>query len=100
MRIWLDDLRPMPEGFTRWVKTPLAATKLIMTNKVEHISFDHDLGLPDPDNGYRVAAFIELQAYLGNVKRFTWAIHSANPVGRDNITAAMQSAERYWERQS
>ena len=98
MKIWLDDIRPIPEGYTHWVKTPNEAIELIMLNETEHISFDHDLGLPEPTNGATVARFIELEAYLGNIHRFTWEIHSANPVGRANIEAAMLSAERFWEK--
>ena len=100
MRIWLDDIRPMPEGFTHWCRTPIGAIDLILKGEVEHISFDHDLGFPEPYNGYKVASFIELQAYLGKIPRLTWDIHSANPVGRHSIESAMKNAERYWEKQS
>ena len=60
-----------------------------------HISFDHDLG----DNrlsGYDLAKWVERRAHLNQIKRITWDIHSANPVGRKNIEMAMSNADKYW----
>ena len=96
MTIWLDDVRPMPKEYTHWCKTPQQAIYLLYKGPVEHISFDHDLGLEEPQNGTMVAEFIEGRAYEGEMPRLTWEIHSANPVGRQNIEAAMLSAERFW----
>ena len=41
---------------------------------------------------------IEELAYAGEIHPMVWRVHSANPVGRKNLTAAMESAERYWGR--
>jgi len=98
IRIWLDDIRPMPDDFTHWCKTPQQAIHLLSKVDVDHISFDHDLGLTDMNNGDMVAKYIETRAFQGDLPRLTWAIHSANPVGRQNIEASMQSAERFWDR--
>lgn len=98
MRLWLDDLRPMPEGYDRHVKTAKEAIEALLVWTVTHISFDHDLGEPECGTGYDVASWIERQAFENtNVERVSWRIHSANPVGRRNIEAAMTSADRYWE---
>ena len=94
MRIWLDDIRPMPEDFDIHVTNGMEAMKHIAGGKVTHISFDHDLGLDM--SGYAVACCVEAAAYANRIPRITWAIHSANPVGRDNIKACMEKAERYW----
>jgi len=105
IRIWLDDIRPMPEGFTHWCKTAPEAVSLLSTMidwkviknaKVDHISFDHDLGQPEPYNGNYVARFIEQMAHDGELPRLTWEIHSGNPVGRSNIKATMESANLFW----
>lgn len=96
MRIWLDDKRPMPEGFDVWCKTADHASKLVSSGKVTHISFDHDLGSSD-NTGYAVALFVEILAYDGVIKPFTWEVHSANSVGGKRIKQAMESAERFWE---
>lgn len=113
MRIWLDDVRPMPEGFDVWCKNAFHCMALVATepNEIEHISFDHDLGFDETqtegynqnNNGYYLAQAIE--SWVANnmsqperfkIKPFTWDIHSANPVGRKNIEMAMKSTERFW----
>lgn len=88
----------MPSWFTHWCKTPKEAIELLNTGKVEEISFDHDLGLPEPENGHMVALYIENQAYFGKIPRLNWKIHSANPVGEQNIQIAMISASRFWSK--
>ena len=93
MKIWLDDMRHPPEGYVP-TKSVLWAARQIRMSRVEHISFDHDLGLPF--TGYTLACLIEKWAMLSLIPRMTWAIHSANPVGRGNIVRAMKSAERFW----
>ena len=94
VRLWLDDVRPMPYRFDMWCKTAVEAVILLQSNSVEHISFDHDLG--GEYTGYDVAKTIENMAFYGTIQPLTWSIHTANPVGRDNIRAAMKSAERFW----
>lgn len=94
MKLWLDDIRPMPQGYDKHVLTAKDAIKELATGKVTHISFDHDLG--DFKTGYNVACFIETGAHDQTIPRLTWDIHSANPVGRRNIEQAMISAERWW----
>ena len=94
MRIWLDDVRPMPNGFDFWAKNYYEMMGLLISGNVTHISFDHDLGLGM--GGYDVAKYIEGLAYLGMVE-ITWDVHSANPAGRRNIELAMKSAERFWK---
>jgi hypothetical protein len=46
MNLWLDDVRPAPEGWV-WVKTVHDVQKLLLQGKVEKMSLDHDLG-PQP----------------------------------------------------
>lgn len=41
--LWLDDIRPAPDGWT-WVKTVDEAKKLLETGTVRAMSLDHDLG--------------------------------------------------------
>lgn len=95
MRIWLDDLRPMPDDFDLHVTNAMDAMKLITEGKVTHISFDHDLG--PKMSGYAVACCVEAAAFANRIPRLTWTIHSANPVDRDNIIACMRKAEQYWD---
>jgi len=96
MRVWLDDVRVMPEGFDVWVNNATSCIDLIETGMVTHISFDHDLGVPI-FTGYTVACVLENLAYHNKIKRISWDIHSQNPVGRENIERAMRKADEYWE---
>jgi hypothetical protein len=59
MRVWLDDVRVAPSGWT-WVKTSADAIALLAAGGVEEISLDHDLG-DDVVNGtgYSVVCWIE-----------------------------------------
>lgn len=99
MRIWLDDERPMPEGFTHHVKTAHEAIELLKTGQVEEISLDHDLG-DGNGTGYDVAKFIEEQAVTGQTTKFRVRVHSQNVVGRENIKAALRNALRAWMEQN
>ena len=98
MRIWLDDIRDMPDGFDLWVKNPYYLLEMIYKYEpITYISFDHDLGCEGAD-GYTVVLEIERRAHEGSIGRIGWDVHSANPVGRHRIEQAMKSAERYWDK--
>lgn len=100
MIVFLDDIRPTPEGFTHRVYTAQEAIALLKTGQVEHISLDHDLGDETiVGNGYKVACWIEQAAFFKHIPRLTWAIHSANAVGRDNMTKALANADKLWNRE-
>lgn len=47
MRLWHDDVRPAPEGWT-WARTNAEAVAYLDANEVEEISLDHDLGYDGP----------------------------------------------------
>lgn len=96
MWVWLDDVRPMPESFTHHVKTAAEAIELLETNQVTLISLDHDLG-DNQRTGYDVAKFIERAASKGVLKRLVVAVHTANPVGRLNMCAAIEKAKKFWD---
>jgi hypothetical protein len=102
MRIWLDDERPIRDGFDIHVKTASAAIELLKTGKVEKISLDHDLGDAQNGTGYDVAKWIEEHAfhysrgYDDGIPRIQTSIHSQNPVGCANMAAALRNADRYW----
>ena len=94
MRVWLDDVRPMPEDYDFHVETMDDAIDLLESYEVTHIGFDHDLGL-HTQTGYELACWVEHQATLG-LPRLTWSIQSDNPPGKKKIKAAMEMADRYW----
>ena len=97
MKIWLDDERPMPEGYDRHVLTAAEAIAMLKSETVTEISLDHDLGEAG-GTGYDVACFIEEGAFRGTLSPIEVNIHSANPVGRDRMEQAINRAEEYWTR--
>jgi hypothetical protein len=92
-KLWIDDLREPPSEDWCWAKTSATAISCLLIGPVAEISFDHDLG--GDDTTMPVARLIEQRAYDG-AKPPVWNIHSANPVGRRNLEAALRSAERLW----
>lgn len=96
MKIFLDDVRPCPDGYDAHVKTAQGAIDLIKNGNVSLISLDHDLGPDEAGTGYDVALFIEEAAYRKTIKPLHWQIHSANPVGIQNMRKALENADRYW----
>ena len=92
MRLYLDDVRPCPPGYVL-AQTAPDAIGLLKTGQVTVISFDHDLGPTEAGTGYDVACWIETQAHTSpGFQVPSYQIHSANPVGRNNIHNAMVSA--------
>jgi len=92
MRVWLDDERNMPQGYDVHVKTASEAIKLIKTGQVTAISLDHDLGAEENGTGYDVAKYILEQAFLDTIPRIRCKLHTMNPVGRENMAAALRQA--------
>ncbi|TCG01031.1 hypothetical protein BZM26_09745 [Paraburkholderia strydomiana] len=78
MKVFLDDLRPAPAGWTRayW---PDEAIALLDTNEVEELSLDHDLGDDSRGTGYDVLLWIEEAVALRGFKPPRMKVHSANP---------------------
>lgn len=96
MKLFIDDERPTPDGFHLRVFTAAEAIGLLERGGITHVSLDHDLGPETAGTGYDVACWIEEHAQSGKLEPLTWAIHSANPVGRRRIEVAMKNADRYW----
>ena len=115
IRLWLDDVRVPPERIEYdlhgvplnpetgwlWCRTADQAICVIGMGNVSEISLDHDLGALDgvrERTGYDVACFIEEGAWNGTVAPMKWAIHSQNPIGIIRMRAAMESADKGWDR--
>ena len=96
LRVFLDDIRPAPEGWTL-VRWPHAAIALLETGNVEALSLDHDLG-DDTITGNDVLTWLEEAVALrGFTPPASIAIHSANAVGRERMERAVASIRRYAE---
>ena len=91
MKIWVDDVRPAPEGYI-WCKSVLRAMTRIRaaeeTNKtIELIDIDHDAG----DYVFEGGDYIKLLDWLEETGRnYPIRIHSMNPVGVQNMRAIIQ----------
>lgn len=78
MKIFLDDIRLCPRGFTLAINYD-ECIKLLSNNHVEVISLDHDLG--EQYTGYDVVKFmVENEIYPSIIY-----LHSSNPVGVKNM---------------
>lgn len=99
MKLWIDDLRPAPEGYT-WAKSveevKIHCTQYLDPNKnlhIEEFNLDHDSG-----NYYylggdyiEILKFLEEKQYFENWKiNSVFHIHSQNPVGVQNMRAIIQ----------
>jgi len=94
MKIWVDDLRPVPQGY-EGAKSVNEAIALIEEAEsrgieIEVLDLDHDLGDYYSDGG----DVIKLLDWLAERETFyPVEIHTANPVGRANMERMLA---RYW----
>ncbi len=84
MKVFLDDERATPEGWTR-VWWPDEAIALLKTGKVEEISLDHDLGDDERGTGYDVVLWIEEAVATQGFKPPRMTVHSANSSARQKM---------------
>lgn len=99
MKIYLDDEREAPEGYTRMYNAEQVIAGLQYLN-VEVLSLDHDLGENVP-TGYTVLLWLEEKVF--NDPTFPIpeiTIHSANPAGRANMMRAIDSIKRIRQAQA
>lgn len=96
MNLWIDDMRPAPEGYI-WIKTVSAAiitcieeSYLSYSGKMclylGDISLDHDAGEFGPPDYICFLEWLEEKQQVEGWKiDATFHIHSMNPVGRENM---------------
>ena len=97
MKLWLDDLRPVPYGY-EGAKSVNEAKKLIQEAEhngieIEALDLDHDLG-DYADQGGDGIKLLDWLAERGTF--YPVEIHTANPVGRANMERILA---RYWGEQ-
>ncbi|MDC8012822.1 cyclic-phosphate processing receiver domain-containing protein [Tahibacter soli] len=93
MRVYLDDERPTPSGWTR-VYWPDEAIALMRQGGVAELSLDHDLGDDARGTGYDVVAWIEEAVAMHGFVPPRIHVHSANPAARERMLAAIAAIER------
>ena len=90
MKIWIDDVRPTPDGYM-WIKSVNDAKKVITYYKnllnIDVIDIDHDAGQYSEDGG----DYIFLLDWLEETgQNYPIHIHSMNPVGVENMKRIIQ----------
>ncbi|WP_267100119.1 cyclic-phosphate processing receiver domain-containing protein [Xanthomonas sacchari] len=93
MRVFLDDERETPAGWTRayWPDDVIA---LLQTGKVEELSLDHDLGDDARGTGYDVVLWIERAVALRSFVPPRMHVHSANTSAGDKMRLGIEAIER------
>lgn len=108
MKLWVDDVRPAPEGYV-WCKSVNEAKNTITTANskfanacrqglepdyslhIDLISLDHDAGDYVSDGGDYIKLLDWLEwLYDGNGTYTKFHIHSMNPVGKENMRAIIE----------
>lgn len=97
IKVYLDDERPTPEGWTR-VYWPNEAIKLLELGNVEIISLDHDLGDVQSGTGYDVIVWLEEQVLMHGFIPPKITVHSANPPARLKMEAGIRNIEKFVSR--
>lgn len=92
-RVYLDDERVTPDGWTRtyWPDEVIASLK---TGQVRELSLDHDLGDDERGTGYDVVLWIEEAVALEGFAPPKISVHSANSSARDKMLSGIRSIEK------
>ena len=96
MKLWVDDVRPAPDGYVwrksvntakRYIKENERCNEVFHINDIELIDIDHDAG----DFVYDGGDYIKLLDWLEETGRnYPIHIHSMNVVGRENMRRIIQ----------
>jgi hypothetical protein len=93
MKVYLDDERNTPEGWTR-VYWPDEAISLLEAGGVTEISLDHDLGDDERGTGYDVVLWLEEAVALRDFNPPMISVHSANSSARQKMEAGIAAIHR------
>lgn len=100
MKIWLDDIRPAPEGYTWCKSVNEAKAKIVDSEKwrmsglknlhgfeITVIDCDHDLGdfAKDGGDGIELLNWLEI-----SMREYPIHLHTMNPVGRERMRSVIR----------
>lgn len=86
MKLWIDDIRPAPNGYV-WCKSVGQTKQVIRSSELRHetiklLDIDHDAG----DYAFDGGDYIKLLDWIEeNGRNYPIRIHSMNPVGVENM---------------
>ena len=104
MKLWIDDVRPTPEGYI-WCKSVNEALRTIhkYPDEITEISLDHDSGDYVTEGGDFINVLNELERLCNSKSlfqsvrwlercedKYSFVLHSANPVGVANMRAIIE----------
>lgn len=93
MKLWIDDIRPAPDGYMTAQTVHYAISLILLAEElkapIELIDIDHDAGdFNKPRNG---GDYINVLKWLEETGRnYPIHIHSMNPVGVQNMRAIIK----------
>lgn len=102
--LWLDDERdpaeprwqsffPVDDPQVIWVQSYVEFVSWIEEHALPNaVCFDHDLG--DGLSGMDAARWLTEFCMENRVSLPTWNVHSANPIGKENIKSLLSSFDR------
>lgn len=100
MKLWIDDVRPAPEGYV-WMKTTNDVLRCIRNrgHKIELIDLDHDAGTYISHGGDYIEILKEMERlryiFDYDFSHIKFRLHSANPVGVENMRAIIE--KNHWK---
>lgn len=95
-KLFLDDIRNPPDDSWEVVRTAKEAITVLSVTIYDELSLDHDLGDDVNGTGYDVVKWMEEMVASEPFYQppASIVIHSANPVGRKNMQAGIDSIMR------
>jgi hypothetical protein len=94
IKLWLDDCRPAPAGWTL-ARTIAEAIALLKTGRVTDASLDYHL--IGREKGHEVATFIKEEALAGRLPRLRWRTHTSDPTGAAHMRMILEDADTFWD---
>lgn len=101
MKVYLDDIREAPDGWTR-TKTVTETIALLESGKVTDLSLDHDLSFEHyggdytkEQTGYDVLLWIEGQVVLNGFKPPNMYAHTGNPSAKIKMEQVIRFIKEY-----
>ena len=95
MKLWIDDVRPAPEGYLSF-RTVNDALRYIRLNSdfIELIDLDHDAGDCVKEGGDYINVLKEMKrlaiVHKMDFSHISFRLHSTNPVGVQNMRYILQ----------
>ena len=92
MKLYIDDERPAPEGWTKASSYDMGYAYIVMcANEITEISFDHDLGDCFDRSGYDLLKLVEDMFAKGEITKLPiMHVHTANVSVRDKMVLVIE----------